>query len=70
MTDRSRRLTVDQLPLTDRSVAEVIRGHAVACSADPIVMGGYGHSRLREAIIGGVTRDMIADMEVLLLISH
>jgi len=63
-------VTVDQLPRSDRSVAEAIREHAVACSADLIVMGGYGHSRLREAIIGGVTRDMIANTSVPLLISH
>jgi nucleotide-binding universal stress UspA family protein len=63
-------VTVDQLPRSDRSVAEAIREHAVSCSADLIVMGGYGHSRLREAIIGGVTRDMIANTSVPLLISH
>ena len=42
----------------------------MSCSADLIVMGGYGHSRLREAIIGGVSRDMIANTGVPLLISH
>jgi nucleotide-binding universal stress UspA family protein len=63
-------VTVDQLPRSGRSIAEAIREHAVSCSADLIVMGGYGHSRLREAIIGGVSRDMISNTRVPLLISH
>jgi nucleotide-binding universal stress UspA family protein len=33
--------------------------HAIDISADLIVMGGYGHSRLRERIFGGVTRTMV-----------
>jgi nucleotide-binding universal stress UspA family protein len=63
-------VTVNQLPRSDRSIADTIREHAVARSADLVVMGGYGHSRLREAIIGGVTRDMIANTSVPLLISR
>ena len=37
---------------------------------DLIVMGGYGHSRLRERILGGVTRGMIQSMTVPTLMSH
>lgn len=37
---------------------------------DLIVMGGYGHSRLQERILGGVTRDMIQTMTVPTLMSH
>ncbi|MDP1582422.1 MAG: universal stress protein [Bradyrhizobium sp.] len=37
---------------------------------DLIVMGGYGHSRLQERILGGVTRDMIQSMTVPTLMSH
>jgi len=35
-----------------------------------LVMGGYGHSRLRERILGGVTRGMLASMTVPVLMSH
>jgi nucleotide-binding universal stress UspA family protein len=37
---------------------------------DLLVMGGYGHSRLQERIIGGVTRDMLGSMTVPTLMSH
>ena len=37
---------------------------------DLIVMGGYGHWRLQERILGGVTRDMIQSMTVPTLMSH
>ena len=37
---------------------------------DLIVMGGYGHSRLQERILGGVTRGMIQSMTVPTLMSH
>ena len=37
---------------------------------DLIVMGGYGHSRLKERILGGVTRGMLQSMTVPTLMSH
>jgi nucleotide-binding universal stress UspA family protein len=39
-------------------------------SLDLLVMGGYGHSRLREIVLGGVTRDMFRSMTVPVLMSH
>ena len=47
-----------------------ILSHAADSGADFIVMGGYGHSRLREFILGGVTRSMLASMTVPVLMSH
>ena len=38
--------------------------------ADLIVMGGYGHSRLREWLLGGVTYELLHDAPVPLLIAH
>jgi len=35
-----------------------------------IVMGGYGHSRMRELILGGTTRDILAEMTIPVLMSH
>lgn len=37
---------------------------------DLVVMGGYGHSRLREFVLGGVTRDMLERMPVPVLMAH
>jgi nucleotide-binding universal stress UspA family protein len=47
-----------------------ILSRAADTSADLIVMGGYGHSRLRELVLGGVTRSMLEAMTVPVLMSH
>ena len=44
--------------------------HAADISAGFVVMGGYGHSRLREFIRGGATRGMLAAMTVPCLRAH
>jgi nucleotide-binding universal stress UspA family protein len=51
-------------------VTNVILSHASDLSADLIVMGGFGHSRLREFILGGVTRGILDTMTVPVLMSH
>jgi nucleotide-binding universal stress UspA family protein len=38
--------------------------------ADLLVMGAYGHSRLREMILGGVTRDILRNTNVPVLMAH
>ena len=55
------KVTVDRLPSQGRTVAATLRQHATDIAADLLVMGGYGHSRLREWIFGGVTRSMIEE---------
>jgi len=47
-----------------------IIARASEVSADMIVMGAYGHSRLREIILGGVTRKLLRQMTVPVFISH
>ena len=39
-------------------------------SLDLLIMGGYGHSRLKEMVLGGVTREMLRSMTVPTLMSH
>lgn len=63
-------VTVDRIPSSGKSVAETLLAHADAIGADLIVMGGYSHSRVREALIGGVTHEMIATTRLPTLISH
>ena len=43
---------------------------AADLGTDLIVMGGYGHSRIRELALGGVTRTMLHHMTVPVLMSH
>jgi nucleotide-binding universal stress UspA family protein len=54
----------------DIDAASVILSHAADTGADLIVMGGYGHSRWREFILGGVTRGLLTSMTVPTLMSH
>ncbi len=51
-------------------VPSAIRSHAAETGADFMVMGGYGHSRLREFILGGVTRTILTSSTVPVLMSH
>jgi nucleotide-binding universal stress UspA family protein len=64
------RVTIDRLPRMNRSVAEVLRQHALDTSADLMVMGAYGHSRLRERLFGGVTKSMLDESSVPILMAR
>jgi len=56
---------------TDRTdIQSSILSVAADESLDLLVMGGYGHSQLREVVFGGVTRDMLTAMTVPTLMSH
>jgi nucleotide-binding universal stress UspA family protein len=52
------------------SDADAILGYAADIGADLLVVGGYGHSRTREMILGGVTRSLLRHMTVPVLMSH
>ena len=51
-------------------VADALLSHAADSGTDFIVMGGYGHSRLREFILGGVTHSILRSMTAPVLMSH
>jgi nucleotide-binding universal stress UspA family protein len=51
-------------------VGEQLLSRAAEIGADLIVMGGYGHLRLREWILGGVTRHLLGHMTMPTLFSH
>lgn len=61
---------VSVLARTTPSVAATLRRHALDQNADLLVMGAYGHSRLREAILGGATRDMLEDLPTPVFMAH
>lgn len=62
--------TIKRMAKGDIAIEDVILSYAADSGADFMVMGGYGHSRLREFILGGVTRGMLASMTVPCLMSH
>ncbi|TIL62994.1 MAG: universal stress protein, partial [Mesorhizobium sp.] len=57
-------------PSLDHSVVDVLRRHALDIAADLMVMGAYGHSRLRERIFGGVTVSMLEDPSMPILMAR
>jgi nucleotide-binding universal stress UspA family protein len=52
------------------STAEVVLEQGRRVAADLIVAGAYGHSRMREWLVGGVTRELFERSEVPLLVAH
>ena len=51
-------------------VSEVLAQHAMDRGADMMVMGAYGHSRLREAVLGGATRALLEGTAIPVLMAH
>jgi nucleotide-binding universal stress UspA family protein len=64
------KVTVDRLPSSGASVADTLARHAKDQSADLLVMGAYGHSRLRERLFGGVTKSILATPPIPVLMAH
>jgi nucleotide-binding universal stress UspA family protein len=64
------KVEIDVLSKTMPRVSDVMRRHVTDISADMVVMGAYGHSRFREAILGGATRNMLETCEVPVFMAH
>ena len=63
-------VSVNQITSPTADPQSTILSHIADTGTDFLVMGGYGHSRLREFILGGVTRSMLASMTIPVLMSH
>jgi nucleotide-binding universal stress UspA family protein len=64
------RVAVRNVDSAGRSESKALLDDALAFDADVIVMGAYGHSRAREFLFGGVTRDLLATSPIPLLMAH
>jgi len=62
--------TLNRIVAPDTDIPNTILSHAADTSSDLIVMGGYGHSRLREFVLGGATRGILQSMTVPTLLAH
>jgi nucleotide-binding universal stress UspA family protein len=58
------------IPGSDVDAGDLLLSHAADVDANLIVMGAYGHSRLRQLVLGGVTRHLLTHMTVPVLMSH
>ena len=61
---------VVEIPPDHRLVGEVLLEEAERINADLVVMGAYSHSRLRELILGGVTRHVLQNADLPILMAH
>lgn len=63
-------VTVHRLPREGREEGEILNRTAIDLGSDLMVMGGFGHSRLRQRIFGGTTTSIIAGAPVPVLMAH
>ena len=61
---------VSVLAKTMPRISEVLARHACDIDADMVVMGAYGHSRFREAILGGATRNTLEKTALPIFMAH
>jgi nucleotide-binding universal stress UspA family protein len=64
------KVEVQRIDTREIDVANAILSHLADRGSDLLVMGAYGHSRLRELVLGGVTRTILREMTVPVLIAH
>ena len=62
--------SVVERPAAGRRPAEALADAAAQTGAGAIVMGAYGHTRMREAVLGGTTRDMLRSAALPLVLAH
>lgn len=62
--------TIHRLPREGKEVAGILQRTATDLGADLVVMGGFGHSRLRQRIFGGTTTSMIKESKIPVLMAH
>lgn len=64
------KVEVEHTVAPEIEAGELLLNRAAELSSDLLVVGAYGHSRLRETILGGVTRTLLKQMTLPVLLSH
>jgi len=69
---RTRGLTAEAASIQAgrRSIATALQEHALEIGGKLLVMGGYGHSRVRDFVLGGATEGILSDLRLPVLLSH
>lgn len=62
--------TVSELRSHARQIGSVLQDHALEIGADMMVMGAFGHSRMRDFVMGGATKGILQDLRLPVLLSH
>jgi nucleotide-binding universal stress UspA family protein len=58
------------IPRKNERVSYTLMNQAATTGAELLVMGGYGHSRLREWVLGGTTRAVLSEAMIPVLVGH
>ncbi|MEX1251371.1 MAG: universal stress protein [Hyphomonas sp.] len=61
---------VDEFDVSEQKIGDALVWRAASHNADLLVMGAFGHSRLREFVLGGATRRVLDTTPIPLLMSH
>lgn len=70
LTKQGRSAQAVNVRLQDRQIGAALQEAALAAGADMLAMGGFGHSRIRDFILGGATKGVLADLQLPVLLSH
>jgi nucleotide-binding universal stress UspA family protein len=63
-------VTVTNLSAQHGDIAKTLGKHATMAGADLLVIGAYGHPRMLQLVLGGVTRGMLSEAELPVLLSY
>jgi nucleotide-binding universal stress UspA family protein len=58
------------MTLGERTIAAALQESTIEAGAQLLAMGGFGHSRVRDFILGGATKGILADLRLPVLLSH
>lgn len=69
---RQRGVAVESAPINaeDRPIAMTLQEEALRRGCNLLVMGGYGHSRMRDFVLGGATEGVLSELRLPVLLSH
>lgn len=63
-------IVLDTVDAAGRSIGDVLDTYIASRNADLLVMGAYGHTRIRDFILGGATKSMLARPPLPIFLSH
>lgn len=62
--------TALEIAAEDCPISVTLQHRSIEVGATMLVMGGYGHSRVRDFVLGGATQGVLSDLTMPVLISH
>ena len=63
-------IVLDRVDAKGRPIGDVLEAYVASHAPDMLVMGAYGHSRLREFVLGGATKSMLSKPPLPIMFSH